>query len=109
MDNALDHRCAWKGLKRCCYPVKFFEPGARTGYCRYHKPEVEKPVVNHEYCEKVIEYSYRDTDEAYQLRTDFETYGTGISLVAEKIHQNMRTTKTIVQRTKISNMRWVSE
>lgn len=112
LEHSLDARCQWTASnRRCCYPVKFFEAGSRTGYCRYHMPESEKIVtnsVNYEFCEKVVDYSYKDTDIAYQLRTDFETYGEGIPPTAAKNLEKLHVKRDLemVPRTKTSPLEW---
>ena len=80
-----DHQCTWRANnKRCRYPVKMFEPGSTVGKCRYHK-DCEDGLVG----AQIVEQSHKDTDEDYQRRSDFETYGKTRSSFEQQVFDNL--------------------
>lgn len=83
--SSCDHQCDWRANgKRCRYPVNFFEAGSTKGQCRWHR-KCHGGMDGAD----IVDQSYRDTEEQYQMRSNLETYGRGRSQAEEELYQRL--------------------
>lgn len=72
LEASLDPQCFWKARgERCRFPVKFFEPGARTALCRWHLRHKGDPDIG----ARIVAWSLTCTQEQYEAKCAEETYG----------------------------------